>query len=178
MRRLLFLVMLIVAIGAVAPAASASASSDVNGVTGVGMLGQFGDPTVRVSAVQIGSATVGGFRISYPDRTFAAGRATCLFVAGNTAYLTGLITRSGGPRSQAENWLRGSYIVIGVQDNGKPRTASPDDVNFSPGFATDPGCGPNAAATPVFPIVRGNYVLFGNAEGWPGSAVSSAASRW
>src|SRR4051812_14898616 len=114
MRRLLFLVMLIVAIGAVAPSASASASSDIDGVTGVGTLGQLGDPTVRVSAVQIGSAAIGGFRITYPDRTFAAGRATCLFVAGNTAYLTGRIIRSGGPRSQVENWLRGSYIVIGV----------------------------------------------------------------
>jgi hypothetical protein len=177
MRRLLFLVMLIVAIGAVAPSASASASSDIDGVTGVGTLGQLGDPTVRVSAVQIGSAAIGRFQIRYPDRTFATGRATCLFVAGNTAYLTGRIIRSGGPRSQVENWLHGSYIVIGVQDNGRPGTAAPDELNFSPGFATNPGCGPNAAATPGFPIVRGNYVLFGHAGGWLGSAESSAASR-
>src|SRR5262249_4253260 len=154
--------MLVAAIGAVAPEASASASPGIRGVTGIGMLGQFGDPTVRLNGVQFGSAAIGGFRISYPDRTFAVGQATCVFVAGNTAYLTGRIPRSGGPRSQSENWLSGNYIVIGVQDNGKPGTAVPDDLNFSPGFGTDPGCGPNVAATPVFPIVRGNYNLIGH----------------
>jgi hypothetical protein len=162
MRRLLFLVMLVVAIGAVAPEASASVPAIPDGVSGIGMLGQLGDPVVRVTAVHIGPTTPGGFTIAYPDRTFVAGRATCLFVAGHTAYFTGQITSSGGPRSQAENWLRGTYIVIGVQDNGKPGTAGPDELNFSPGFAANPGCGPNGVATPVFPIARGNYDVFGH----------------
>ena len=135
---------------------------DHAGVIGTGTLGQLGDPTVRVSAFQVGSAAAGRFTVAYPDRTFAAGRATCLYVAGNTAYVTGRITRSGGPRSQANNWLPGSYIVIGIQDNHKPGTTTSDELNFSPGFATNPGCGPNAEATPAFPIVRGNYFLFGH----------------
>jgi hypothetical protein len=33
-------------------------------------------------------------------------------------------------------------------------------VNFSPGFAVDPGCGPNGAATPALHIVEGNYRVF------------------
>ena len=121
MGRLLFLVLLTVAIGAAVPAATASAaSSGSDGVTGIGMLGQFGDPTVQVSAVQTGPAA-GGFTIAYPDQSFATGQATCLFVAGNTAYLTGRITSSGGPRQQPENWLPGNYIVIGV--HGRERFA-------------------------------------------------------
>ena len=159
MGRLLFLVLLTVAIGAAVPAATASAaSSGSDGVTGIGMLGQFGDPTVQVSAVQTGPAA-GGFTIAYPDQSFATGQATCLFVAGNTAYLTGRITSSGGPRQQPENWLPGNYIVIGVRDSGQLGTAGPDRLNFSPGFAANPGCGPNGAAVPVFRIVWGNYLV-------------------
>jgi hypothetical protein len=162
MRRLLFVLMLIVIIATVGPAVSASASTGGAGVTGTGMLGQFGDPLVQVSASQAGSTGAGEFTIAYPDRSFVAGRVTCLFVAGNTAYLTGQITRSGGPRQQPENWLPGRYIVIGIQDNSPPRTAGPDNLNFSPGFADNPGCGPNIAAVPVFPIVWGNYVVSGH----------------
>jgi hypothetical protein len=33
-------------------------------------------------------------------------------------------------------------------------------MNFSPGFAGNPGCGPNGAAVPVFPITAGNYHVF------------------
>jgi hypothetical protein len=161
MRRLLFVLMLVVAIAAAGPAVSASASSDGAGVTGTGMLGQFGNPLVQVSAVQTGSVGAGEFTIAYPDRSFVTGSATCLFVAGNTAYLTGQITRSGGSRQLPENWLPGRYIVIGIQDNGQPGTTGPDNLNFSPGFVTNPGCGPNLAAAPVFPVVWGNYVVSG-----------------
>jgi hypothetical protein len=117
---------------------------------------------VHVNAIQTAAGLKGGFTIAYPDGTFAAGPATCLLIAGNTAYITSRIISSFGPRQQAENWFSGRYIVIGVQDNGRPRTAGRDLLNFSPGFATDPGCGPNGAATPVFPIIRGNYRVFGH----------------
>jgi len=162
MRKLLFLLTLAVALGAVAPAVAASASPKHDRVTGTGTLGQFGDPTVHVNAIQTAAGLKGGFTIAYPDGTFAAGLATCLLVAGNTAYITSRIISSLGPRQQAENWFSGGYIVIGVQDNGRAGTAGPDLLNFSPGFATDPGCGPNGAATPVFPIIRGNYRVFGH----------------
>ena len=126
-------------------------------VTGTGTLGQFSNPTARVDAIQTKAGVRGSFTITYPDHTFATANDTCLYVSGNTAYVTGRITRSGGPRYVTPlNWLPGNYIVIGIQDNGNPGTV-PDQLNFSPGFATDPGCGPNSAATPDFPIVSGNY---------------------
>ena len=123
-------------------------------------LGQFGDPTAHVNAIQAAAGLKGGFTIGYPDGTFVAGSATCLFESGNTAFVTGQITSSGGPREQPENWPAGSYLVIGIKDDGRPGTAGPSLLNFSPGFAGDPGCGPNEAATPVFPITAGNYRVF------------------
>jgi hypothetical protein len=125
------------------------------------VLGQFGDPTAHVNAAQTAAGLEGGFWITYPDGTFAAGSATCLTVSGRTAYVTSQITSSGGPRQQTNDWILGSYIVIGVQDHGRPRAAGPDLMNFSPGSATDPGCGPDGAAKPVFPITAGNYKVFG-----------------
>ena len=161
MRRLLLLLTVALAAVAVGPAVSASASPDHLGqVTGTGTLGQFGDPTAHVNAVQTSAGLKGEFTIAYPDGTFAAGPATCLAIAGTAAYVTAQITSSGGPRQQANNWLPGSFLVIGVQDNGEPGTAGPDRLNFSPGFAADPGCGPNTAATPAFPITAGNYRVF------------------
>lgn len=161
MRKLLFIVTLAWLISAFATAAPAWASprhDHITGVAGFGTLGQFGDPTVIVNAVQTRAHPNGAFIIRYPDRTFVFGPATCLFVSGHTAYLTGRITFSSGPRQQAEGWFPGSYIIIGVQDNG---ATGPDLLNFSPGFVANPGCGPNAAATPVFPITRGHYHVFG-----------------
>jgi hypothetical protein len=160
MRKLLVIVTLAMAVAAVAPAASAWASPGHGQATGTGTLTQFGAPTAHVNAVQTRAGLKGGFTISYPDGTFASGRVTCLFVAGNVAYVTSQITSSSGPRQQVNGWFPGSYIVIGVQDNGQPGTAGPDLLNFSPGFAADPGCGPNGAATPVFPIAMGNYRVF------------------
>jgi hypothetical protein len=162
MRRLMVLLTLVLAAAAVGPAVSASASPGHHGqVTGTGTLGQFGDPTAHVNAIQTAAGLKGEFTIVYPDGTFAAGPATCLTIAGTTAYVTARITSSGGPRQQALNWLPSSFLVIGVLDNGEPGTAGPDRLNFSPGFAADPGCGPNGAATPVFPIIAGNYRVFG-----------------
>ncbi len=154
------MVTLAVAIAALVPAASAWASPARDQVTGTGTLGQLGDPAAHVNAIQTAPGLRGGFTIAYPDGTYAAGSATCLFVSGNTAYITGQISTSGGPRQQANNWFPGSYLVIGIQDNGEPGTAGPDLLNFSPGFAADPGCGPNGAATPVFQITKGNYQVF------------------
>ena len=99
----------------------------------------------------------GSFTITYPDGTSVAGNVTCLAVTGNTAYVTGKITESSGPRSVPNNWPVGNFLIVGVQDNGEPGTSGPDKLNFSPGFATDPGCGPNSAAVPVLNIVKGNY---------------------
>lgn len=160
MRKVLLMITLAMAIAALVPAASAWASPGRDQVTGTGTLGQFGDPTAHVNAVQTAPGLRGGFTIAYPDGTYAAGSAACLSVSGNTAYVTGRISTAGGPRQQANNWSSGSYLVIGIQDNGEPGTAGPDLLNFSPGFAADPGCGPNDAATPVFQIVNGNYRVF------------------
>jgi hypothetical protein len=163
-RRLLLLPTLALAAAAAGPAVLASASSGHDQVTGTGTLGQFGDPTAHVNAIQTAAGLKGGFTITYPDGTFAAGPATCLAVAGTAAYFTAQMTGSGGPRQRANNWLPGSFLVIGVQDNGEPGTAGPDRLNFSPGFAADPGCGPHGAATQVFPITAGNYRVFSPAN--------------
>jgi hypothetical protein len=160
MRKLLLIVTLALAIGTAAPAASAWASPGHDQVTGTGTLGQFGDPTAHVNAIQTPAGLNGAFTINYPDGTVVTGSVTCLIVGGVTAYVTGQIATASGPRQVASSWFPGSYIVIGVQDNGQGRTGEADQLNFSPGFATDPGCGPNGAATPVFPIVTGNYRVF------------------
>jgi hypothetical protein len=159
-RRIFTAAPLILALAVAAPATAALASPGHNQATGTATLGQFGDPTASVNAVQTPSGLKGGFTIGYPDQTFATGIATCLSVLGSTAYVTGKITDSGGPRQQGLNWFVGNYLVVGVQDNGEPGTAGPDELNFSPGFSADPGCGPNQAADPVFPIVTGNYRVF------------------
>jgi hypothetical protein len=130
-------------------------------VSGTGTIGQLGDPTVHVAADQTLSGSIGNFVISYPDGTYAYGPATCLFVAGNTAYLTGGIIAAAGPRQQALGWFAGRYIVIGVLDAGASISVNPDLVNFSPGFAVNPGCGPNVAAAPVFPITSGGFQVSG-----------------
>jgi hypothetical protein len=158
MRKLLFTLTIALVIGAFATAAPAWASSGLATVSGSGTLGQFGDPTVNVGAAQTPVGAEGQFTIGYPDGTFVMGTATCVFVSGNTAYLTGRIFTSGGPRQRAEGWFVGSYIIIGVNDNDP---AGPDLLNFSPGFAVNPGCGPNGAATPVFPIASGGYEVSG-----------------
>ncbi len=156
MRKLLSIVTIAWAIGALVLASPALASAGSDLVTGTGTLGQFGDPTVQVNAIQTGQWLQGRFTITYPDRTFATGSVTCLSVSGKTAYLTSRIILSGGPRQQSAGWFAGSYIVIGITDTGSG-AAGPDLLNFSPGFATNPGCGPIGAATPVFPIAQGNF---------------------
>jgi hypothetical protein len=162
MRKLLFSLMLVGTIGAVAqtvPAAAAVHSfSGLGVIEGTGTLGQLGDPTVQVLAFQFDQSATGETLITYPDGTLVAGHATCLFITGNTAYIRSQITRAQGPREQPEQWLPGNYIVIGIQASG---SAGPELLNFSPGLASNPGCGPNAAATPVFPIVSGGFQVSG-----------------
>jgi hypothetical protein len=160
MRKLLLVVTIALAASILALATPAWAAPHHDQVTGTGTLGQFGDPTAHVNAIQTAAGLKGGFTIAYPDGTFVVGSATCLFESGNTAFVTGQITSSTGPREQPENWFAGSYLVIGIVDDSRPGTAAPSLLNFSPGFATDPGCGPNEAATPVFPITAGNYRVF------------------
>ena len=160
MRKLLLVVTTALAPSVLALATPAWAAPHHNQLTGTGTLGQFGDPTAHVNAIQTEAGLRGGFTIAYPDGTFVAGSATCLFESGNTAFVTGRITSSAGPREQPENWSAGSYLVIGIKDNGRPGTARPSLLNFSPGFSSDPGCGPNETATPVFPIIAGNLRVF------------------
>ncbi len=156
MRKLPVIVAAAATFFAVAPAAPGYAAPGHDQATGTATLGQFGDPTAHVNAVQTNAGLKGSFMITYPDGTSVTGTPTCLLVQGNIAYVTGKITQSSGPRQETNKWSPGSYLVIGVQDNGEPGTAGPDKLNFSPGFAQDPGCGENASS-PVFSIVEGNY---------------------
>jgi hypothetical protein len=157
MRKLLIVGALALAFVVLAPPVAGQAAPNHDQATGTGALGQFGDPTAHVNAVDTPSGVKGSVTIEYPDGTTLTGTDTCLFVNGNTAYVTARITEASGPRQEPNGWFPGSFVVVGVQDNGEPGTAGPDRVNFSPGFATDPGCGPNGAAVPVFDIVSGNY---------------------
>jgi hypothetical protein len=170
MRRALVVTALAATLTAVAPAAagqaaatdptpSATAPSTVGDqLTGLGTLGEFGTPTAYLAAAGTRWGAAGAFTITYPDGTYAIGRSTCLSVDGKVAFMTGRIDLSGGPRRTTNAWTRGSYLVIGVQDNGDGRTGgTPDRLNFSPGMTADPGCGWNGQATPDFMIVRGNY---------------------
>jgi len=142
---------------ALAPAALATAAAPGHDqATGTGALAQFGDPTAHVNAIQRDGRVSGSFTITYPDGTSVAGTVACAVATGTVAYATGQITESSGPRQATNNWLVGNYLVIGVQDNGEPG-AGTDKLNFSPGFATHPGCGAHPDATPVFVIVDGNY---------------------
>lgn len=167
MRKWPYILMLGVAIGVMVQAAPASASvtgptagTGIELVGGFGMTGVLGDPSVQVNVFQIETTTLGQTVITYPDGTFVAGRATCLFVAGQTAYVTSRIVRSHGPRVQADGWLPGSYVMIGIQAD-QPGSPGPDLLNFSPGFSFNLGCGPNEVATPEFPLVRGDFRVFG-----------------
>jgi hypothetical protein len=157
------------ALSAVAPAAAQASTTDPSPatvsptspgdqLTGLGTLGDFGNPTAYLAAVGTKWGAPGAFTITYPDGTYAIGASTCLVVTGKVAYITGKIALSGGPRRAANAWNKGSYLVVGVEDNGNGATQeTPDRLNFSTGFAADPGCGPNGMATPDFKIVRGNY---------------------
>jgi hypothetical protein len=156
MRKLPIVIALTIAVFAAAPAASAAAASHDKAV-GTGTLSGFGDPTADVSANQNKPGLRGSFTITYPDGTLVTGKPTCLvLIAGTTAYVTGRITAASGPRQVPNNWFPGGFLIIGVLDS---RGAGPDMLNFSPGFANDPGCGPNNAATPNLPIVAGDYTV-------------------
>lgn len=157
MRKLLIVGALALTLVVLAPPVAGQAAPNHDQATGTGALGQFGDPRAHVNAVATPSGVKGSITIDYPDGTALAGTVTCLFVSGNTAYVTGRITEASGPRQAPNGWFPGDFLVVGVQDNGEPGTAGPDRMNFSPGFDSDPGCGPNGDAVPVFPIVSGNY---------------------
>jgi len=157
MRKLITIAAISTAFVIAAPTTYALASPSHDQVTGTGALGQFGDPTVHVNANQTESGPKGSFVVTYPDGTYVHGKVTCLFTSKNVTYVTGKITESHGPRRTPNNWSPGNFLVVGVQDNGGTGAGGPDDLNFSPGFATNPGCGPNGDAVPVFPTVSGGY---------------------
>jgi hypothetical protein len=156
MRRLLVTAAAAVTLFAAVPATGAQAAPAADSVIGVGTLAQFGNPTAYLGAIGNQRGQLGAFTITYPDGTYATGTSNCLVVNDRTAYLTGRIVLSGGPRRDSNTWQRGNYLTIGVQDNGDG-TVTPDELNFSTGSVADPGCGPNAAANPVLFIVKGNY---------------------
>jgi hypothetical protein len=158
MRKLSLLVAVVLAaVVAVALAISTPALASAGpSVSGTGTIGLFGDPTVRVSAIRVKPVVLGSFVIFYPDGTILAATGTCLFVSGTTAYVTGQITRASGPRIAPDNFSPGNYVILGIADNGH---AGPDQLNFSPGFAVDPGCGPSPAAIPNLPIVKGHFLV-------------------
>jgi hypothetical protein len=137
--------------------ATAAFASSHSQATGTGTLDQFGNPTAHVNAIQTKPGLKGSFSITYPDGTSVSGTPSCLSVNGDTAYVIGRIDESAGPRRDPENWQPGNYLVIGIQDNGNPGKDGTDNLNFSPGFTSQPACGPNSAAAPVIPIVDGNY---------------------
>jgi hypothetical protein len=157
MRRFVPVAVVSAAVALVAVSATAALASSHSQATGTGTLDQFGNPTAHVNAVQTKPGLKGSFTITYPDGTSVSGTPSCLSVSGDTAYVIGRIDESTGPRRDPNNWQPGNYVVIGVQDSGEPGTKGPDHLNFSPGFASQPACGPNSAATPVFAIVEGNY---------------------
>src|SRR5215218_4634901 len=123
MRKLPLIVATAATLFAVAPAAPGYAAPSHDQVTGTGTLGQFGDPTAHVNAVQTNAGPKGSFTITYPDGTSVTRTPTCLLVQGNVAYVTGKITQSSGPRQETNKWFPGSYLSIGLQDNGEPGTA-------------------------------------------------------
>jgi hypothetical protein len=135
--------------------AGAGAALADNGdlAAGSGQIGQFGEPRVNVSAKDTTNGYQGQFNIRYPNGTYLQGHVTCLFVQDNQAYIIGQVDRTEGSTA----WEEGEYIVIGIQDNGPPGSSPPDLLNFSPGFPTEPACGPNGAAVPFIPVVSGNF---------------------
>jgi hypothetical protein len=156
MRKLLLTAAASAAVFAAIPAVGAQAATKAESVIGVGALGQFGSPTVYLAAAGNQRGQLGAFTITYPDGTYATGTSNCLVVDAKTAYLTGRIALSGGPRRETLSWQRGYYMIIGIQDNGDG-TVVADKMNFSAGTATDPGCGPNATAIPNLFVVKGDY---------------------
>jgi hypothetical protein len=157
MRRLLLTAVAAVTLFAGMPATGAqAATTTVESVVGAGTLGQFGTPTAYLGAIGNQRGQLGAFKITYPDGSYVTGTSNCLVVNGKTAYLTGKIALSGGARRDTNNWQRGNYMVVGVQDNGDG-TVVADKLNFSPGTVADPGCGPNSMAGPDFFVVKGNY---------------------
>jgi hypothetical protein len=156
MRKILLTAAAAVTAFAAMPAIGAQAATKVESVLGTGTLDQFGSPTAYLPAAGNQRGQLGAFTITYPDGTYATGMSSCLVVDGKTAYLTGKILLSGGPRRDTNSWQRGKYVIIGVQDNGDG-TVVADKLNFSTGTAANPGCGPDPAATPDFFIVKGNY---------------------
>jgi hypothetical protein len=156
MRRFPLLIAVTLTIIVAAPIASAAAASHDKAV-GTGTIAGFGDPTVDLSANQNKPGLRGSFTITYPDGTLVTGKPTCLvLVGGNTAYVTGRITQASGARQVRNNWFPDGFLIIGVLDNG---TSGTDKLNFSPGFASDPGCGPNSAATPNLALSAGDFTV-------------------
>jgi hypothetical protein len=156
MHRTVVVAALTLGISVAIPATASQAAAGNNQVTGTAALGQFGNPTAHVNAIQTPAGLKGSFHIEYADTTSVAGKPKCLVVSGDVAYVIATITAASGPRAAGNAWQPGNFLVIGVKDGGEPGTAG-DLLNFSPGFASAPACAPNGAATPVFPIVEGNY---------------------
>jgi hypothetical protein len=130
---------------------------------------------VVASATGSGQATVGGAlrTFSFTAREYADGSVQgeaqinnrsqdvslhlaldCLVVSGNTAYMSGAVTKSSNPADVGPGW------DFAVQDNGEGSNAPPDKITLVYPFGTAFPCS-NAAAqaslnSVLFPIDSGN----------------------
>src|SRR5439155_3722339 len=105
MRKLLIVGALALTLVVLAPPVAGQAAPNHDQASGTGALGLFGDPRAHVNAVATPSGVKGSVTIDYPDGTALAGTVTCLFVSGNTAYVTGRITEASGPRQAPNGWF-------------------------------------------------------------------------
>lgn len=126
----------------------------VNLVAGSGMLAQetpFGNPTLSIAAVQRDSV-LGCFEIFYPPdvtyntSTTILGSVSCLEGSSGTAYVTGLVASSNGPRSAT--FPVGNYLAIAIQSNTLAFTGATYNVV----------CAPHTSG--LAPLNAGHYVVY------------------
>jgi hypothetical protein len=91
---------------------------------------------------------------------FMVGKASvdCVFVDANHAVVSGVL-------ENPHPGLEGPYYAIVVEDNGPPRANNPNPDRIQVGtsrFPVDCSQGLEFNIPPVFPVVRGNVVVFDN----------------
>ena len=98
-------------------------------------------------------------------------KPTCLFIDGNTAYVTSVVTQTSGETgaNNMPNFFKSgvvqdganpSFLRFSFQDTGKPSTGIDDLLNGRLS-ATDPGCQQNNIGflTPNKPLLNGNITV-------------------
>jgi len=104
----------------------------------------FGVGTVAVHAVRHQDGTVTGqVEAHYPERGLRVhGEVDCLFVVGNRAYVSGVITNVEGD-PDGLYYSEGTYFILAIQDDGEGHNSNPDLVSVlipsvNPLDCTDP----------------------------------------